>query len=41
LTLDELLRDRSKILKLFWIGLISSLVFIGIGMVLIIMALMK
>jgi hypothetical protein len=39
LTIEDLLRDRTKMLKLFWIGLISSLVFIGIGVFFIIMAL--
>ena len=39
LTLEEILRDREKMMKLFWIGLISSFVFIAIGVVIIIMAL--
>jgi len=37
-TLEEIVRDRSKMMRLFWIGLISSLVFIAIGVVVIIMA---
>jgi hypothetical protein len=40
LTLEDLLRDRTKMLKLYWIGLISSLVFIGIGIYFIIMELL-
>jgi hypothetical protein len=39
LTLEDLLRDRTKMLKLFWLGFIMSLVFIGIGVVYILMAL--
>jgi flagellar basal body-associated protein FliL len=38
LTLEEIVRDRSKMTKLLWIGLISSFVFIAIGIVVIIMA---
>jgi hypothetical protein len=33
--LEELLHDRQKMIKLIWIGFVSSLVFIGIGLVLI------
>ncbi len=39
MTLEELLRDRTKMMKLFWIGFIASLVFIAIGAVYIILAL--
>jgi hypothetical protein len=39
LTIEDILTDRQKMMKLFWIGLISSLVFIVIGAVYIIMAL--
>jgi hypothetical protein len=38
LVLEELLRDRSKMIKLYWLGFISSLVFIAIGAIYIIMA---
>jgi hypothetical protein len=38
LTLEELLRDRKMMARLFWIGLISSFVFIAIGVVIIILA---
>jgi len=38
LTLEALLKDRSKMTKLFWLGFISSLVFIAIGVVIIILA---
>jgi len=37
LTIEELLRDRQKMMKLIWLGFMSSLVFIGIGLVLILM----
>jgi hypothetical protein len=37
LTLEEMLQDRQKMMKLFWIGFISSLVFIAIGLVIIIL----
>lgn len=37
MTLEDLLRDRNKMMKLYLIGFISSLVFIGIGLVIIIM----
>lgn len=36
MTLEDLLRDRNKMMKLYLIGFISSLVFIGIGLVIII-----
>jgi len=38
LTIEDILSDREKMMRLFWIGLISSLVFIGIGVVYIVMA---
>jgi hypothetical protein len=38
LTLGDILTDRQKLMKLYWLGIISSLVFIGIGVVYIIMA---
>jgi hypothetical protein len=41
LTLEELLKDRAKMMKLIWIGFISSLVFIAIGVVLILLELAK
>ncbi|HEX9907594.1 MAG TPA: hypothetical protein VGB78_03895 [Thermoplasmata archaeon] len=31
MVLEELLQDKSRLLKLVWIGFIMSLVFIGIG----------
>jgi hypothetical protein len=31
----DILQDRQKLVKLFWLGFISSLVFIGIGVVMI------
>ena len=37
MTLEALLRDRNKMMKLFWIGFVSSLVFMGIGLVIIIL----
>lgn len=37
MTIEELLRDRQKMMKLIWLGFMSSLVFIGIGLVLILM----
>ncbi len=37
LTLEEIMRDRSKMMKLFWLGFISSLVFIAVGAVVIIL----
>lgn len=37
MTLEELLQDRQKMMKLFWIGFVSSLVFIAIGLVIIIL----
>ena len=37
MTLEKLLHDRQKMMKLIWLGFISSLVFIGIGLVLIMM----
>ncbi len=37
MTLEEMLQDRQKMTKLFWIGFISSLVFIAIGLVIIIL----
>jgi hypothetical protein len=40
-TLEELLADRSKMMKLFLIGFISSLVFMGLGAVIILMQLLK
>ena len=40
MVLEELLRDRSKMIKLYWLGFISSLVFIAIGAIYIIMALL-
>lgn len=39
MVLEELLRDRSKMIKLYWLGFISSLVFIAIGAVYIVLAL--
>jgi hypothetical protein len=33
MTIEGLLQDRTKLLKLMWIGLISSIVFIGIGVI--------
>jgi len=35
LALKELLHDRQKMIKLIWIGFISSLAFIAIGIVII------
>ena len=35
--LEELLNDRAKLIKIFWLGFITSIVFIGIGVVLILM----
>jgi len=32
-SIEELLQDRSKLIKLFWMGLIASIVFIAIGVV--------
>ncbi len=40
MALEELLRDRSKMIKLYWLGFISSLVFIAIGAIYIILALL-
>lgn len=37
MTIEELLHDRQKMMKLIWLGFMSSLVFIGIGLVLILM----
>jgi len=37
LTLEGLLRDRQKMMRLFWIGFISSIAFIAIGLVIIIL----
>lgn len=33
--ISEILNDRNKLIKLYWIAWISSLVFIGIGVVII------
>jgi len=33
MSIEELLQDRSKLIKLFWMGLIASIVFIAIGVV--------
>lgn len=40
MSLEELIRDRSKMMKLYWLGFISSLVFIAIGAIYIILALL-
>lgn len=37
MSLESLLRDREKMMKLFFIGFIASLVFIAIGFAIIIM----
>jgi hypothetical protein len=33
MTIEELLQDRVKLLKLLWIGFITSIIFIGIGVI--------
>ena len=40
MTLEDILSDRQKMMKLFWIGMIASLVFIGIGVVYILVAIL-
>lgn len=39
--LEALLRDRVKMMKLFWLGLIASLVFIIIGVIIMLVDLTK
>jgi len=37
LTIEELLRDKHKMMKLFWLGLLSSIAFIVLGTIMIMM----
>ncbi len=37
MSLEDLLRNRELMMKLFWVGFMASLVFIGLGVVIIIL----
>ena len=36
MSLEDLLRDRSFMMKMIWLGFLASLVFIGIGLFIIV-----